>query len=256
MYSQLIVLSEAVNGRDDEFNDWYTWVHIRDVMRLSRVVIAVQRFKRADLQLSPGGSGKYPQDYLALYETSDPERMTQDHKPVFTTEMPISNAYAFTNICEAYYDTIALRGKTPAQLRTADLIVERIDARVDRPGFLDWYLDVRFKDLSKLSGVVSGMFGQSGRHQMYDGPHPEFTAIYRTPDLEGSLRAWKQYQSDSPIRADTADLAVDCYTPLIERVTAIQVIEPDPASKETARRKRAEMGDKVHKGAPGFSGFK
>ena len=58
MYSHLIVLTEPVAGRDDDFNDWYTWVHIRDVMRMSPVVIAVQRFKRSAQQLVGGSSAR------------------------------------------------------------------------------------------------------------------------------------------------------------------------------------------------------
>jgi hypothetical protein len=257
MYSQLIVLSEAVDGRDDEFNDWYSWVHIRDVLRLSRVVVAVQRFKRSPHQLVPNGSGKYPQEYLAIYETTDPERMTQDHKPVFTSEMPISNAYSFNNICEAYYDTIAWRGTGPDLAPKADLIVERIESWPEQPGSIDELIDHRFRDLSRLPGIVSGTLGKSGRHQMYEeGPRPELTAIYHSTDISRSLHAWNEYEADSRSGRSPLHASVDCYTPLIDRVTAIHVLEPDPESRETARLKRLAMGDKVHLGAPGFSGFK
>jgi hypothetical protein len=55
-----------------------------------------------------------------------------------------------------------------------------------------------------------------------------------------------------PVSADA--FSVDCYTPLIDRVTAIQVREPDQVSAETAKRKRAELGDKVMKQAPAHLG--
>src|SRR5882724_8091499 len=105
MYSHLIVLTEAVAGRDDDFNDWYTWVHIRDVMRMSPVVIAVQRFKRSAQQLAGGSSGRYLQQYFGIYENTDPPRLSADHKWVFTDEMPITTALSENNVCEAYYDT-------------------------------------------------------------------------------------------------------------------------------------------------------
>jgi hypothetical protein len=247
MYSQLIVLSEAVEGRHEEFNDWYSWVHIRDVMRLSRVVIAVQRFRRAEHPLAPS-SARYPQPYLAIYETSDPKRMTDDHRLVFTDEMPISSAYSFNNICEAYYDTIALKGPTPAHAPRADLIVERVESTTASPAFLDWYLETRFAALCKLDHVVSGLVGKSSAHQMYEaGARPELTAIYRSTDLARSLQAWSR---------DGADIAIDCYTPVIDRLTATSVLAPDPASQEMARAKREAMGDRVHAGAPGFTGFR
>jgi hypothetical protein len=255
MYSQLIVFSEAIAGRHEEFNDWYTWVHIRDVLRLSRVVYAVQRFKRAATQVEPGGSAKYPQQYLAIYETSDPERMTRDHQPVFTSEMPISSAYSFSNICEAYYDTIALRGRTPAQLPRSDLIIEQIEATDDGAGFLEWYLDMRLPALARLPYVVSAMLGKASRHQMFPGPHPPFSALYRTTNLAASVEAWKELGSKAPLRREGVDFSVICFSPLIERLAAVEVLEADSVSQEIARQKREQLGDRVHRGAPGFKGF-
>ena len=41
----LIVLTNPVDGREDEYNDWYTNVHLDDVLKIPGVVGA-QRFRR------------------------------------------------------------------------------------------------------------------------------------------------------------------------------------------------------------------
>jgi hypothetical protein len=61
----LLVLSNAADGRDDEFNDWYTNVHLRDVLAVEGFV-AAQRFRLADAQLQPDRPA--PHRYLAVYE--------------------------------------------------------------------------------------------------------------------------------------------------------------------------------------------
>ena len=60
----LVVLANAVEGTDDQFNDWYNNTHLSDVLKLSGFV-AAQRFALSGTQL---GGGKAPYGYLALYE--------------------------------------------------------------------------------------------------------------------------------------------------------------------------------------------
>jgi len=61
----LLVLSNAANGRDEEFNDWYTDVHLTDVLKVDGFV-AAQRFRLGDAQLRPDQAT--PHRYLAVYE--------------------------------------------------------------------------------------------------------------------------------------------------------------------------------------------
>jgi hypothetical protein len=249
MYNHLIVLTAAREGRDDDFNDWYTWVHIRDVMRLSPVMIATQRFQRSAQQLPGGSSGRYLQPYLAVYENTNPKRLTVDHKPQLTPAMPISNSIDTDRICEAYYDTIACRNKAPGEFPKTDVIVERIEAGAGGTEFADWYADARFPALMRLPGVICGFVGKESPHQMlYEIPRPGFTCVYRTTDIAASLKACTKCEPPVPLKP--GEFSVDCYTPLIERVTAVQVREPDPVSAETAKHKRAALGDKVMTLAP------
>ncbi|WP_210496848.1 DUF4286 family protein [Microvirga antarctica] len=60
----LIALTNPLDGRDDEFNEWYTNVHLADVLKLPGVT-AAQRYRLAETQHRAG-----PLDwkYMAVYE--------------------------------------------------------------------------------------------------------------------------------------------------------------------------------------------
>jgi hypothetical protein len=64
-----VVLTNAVEGKDDTFNEWYTNTHLGDVLAVPGFVSA-QRFKLADAQRA---KPPHPFRYLALYdiETND-----------------------------------------------------------------------------------------------------------------------------------------------------------------------------------------
>ena len=59
----LTVLTNAVEGRDKEFNDWYSFTHIQEVIGIPGFISA-QRFKLTDEQFS----GKNQFQYLAIFE--------------------------------------------------------------------------------------------------------------------------------------------------------------------------------------------
>jgi len=88
---KLIVMTNAVEGRADEFNHWYTNVHLADFLKLPGVVGA-QRFARSEAQRS---DGPFPWDYLAIYdcETDNIEGVIAElTAKAGTPEMPISDA--------------------------------------------------------------------------------------------------------------------------------------------------------------------
>jgi hypothetical protein len=59
-----VVLTNAVAGRDEEFNRWYDGQHIPDVLKVPGFV-AAQRFRLGPAQMEAANS---PWRYLALYE--------------------------------------------------------------------------------------------------------------------------------------------------------------------------------------------
>ncbi len=59
----MIVLTNATDGRDEEFNEWYDGQHLTDVLEHGPFS-AAQRFRIADLESGAGA----PFRYLAIYE--------------------------------------------------------------------------------------------------------------------------------------------------------------------------------------------
>jgi hypothetical protein len=60
----LLVLTNPTEGREDEFNEWYTNDHLRDVLKIPGIV-AAQRFALSGVQrMTP----PLPWSYFAIYE--------------------------------------------------------------------------------------------------------------------------------------------------------------------------------------------
>jgi hypothetical protein len=94
---QLIVLTNAAKGRDEEFNDWYDNQHLGDVLSVPGFVGA-QRFR-----LDPA-AGSTDWSYLAIYdmETDDPAKCMAElqaqgaaGKMVMSDAADLSNATVF-----------------------------------------------------------------------------------------------------------------------------------------------------------------
>ena len=67
MKHMLLVLSNAVEGRDDAFNTWYTGTHLPDVLKVHGFS-AAQRFRLSDTQMNDTAP---PYKYLAIYEVDE-----------------------------------------------------------------------------------------------------------------------------------------------------------------------------------------
>ena len=59
----LLILSNPVDGKEDEYNKWYTDTHLHDVVKVPGFVSA-QRFELSEAQMQEGIEYKY----LAIYE--------------------------------------------------------------------------------------------------------------------------------------------------------------------------------------------
>lgn len=87
----LIALTNAVEGREDEYNDWYSNVHLGDVLKMDGFVGA-RRYRVSGSQHVDAGR---PWQYLAIYdvETEDfAEAARQLQERRGTDAMPISPA--------------------------------------------------------------------------------------------------------------------------------------------------------------------
>ncbi|QEV36029.1 hypothetical protein CP977_30870 [Streptomyces cinereoruber] len=59
-----VVLTNPVEGKEEQFNDWYTNTHVHDALKVPGFVSA-QRFELAPAQRA---ATPYPWRYLAIYE--------------------------------------------------------------------------------------------------------------------------------------------------------------------------------------------
>lgn len=72
MKNLLLVFANAVEGREEEFNDWYSGRHITETLNIDENFISGQRFRLVDAQMTKD-SADAPYHYLAIYEVDDLE---------------------------------------------------------------------------------------------------------------------------------------------------------------------------------------
>lgn len=242
----LIVMSNPLDGRDEAFNDWYSNVHIRDVMRLPGSS-AVQRLRLAEESVAPGQGVAADRrfTYLAVYECQDIERVSAGHGAVFSPMMLISDSFDFA-MREAYYRPFVHRQKPGMALHEGDYVIERI-ARSAGPDFAAWYDRVRMPALMALPGVVAGTFCATADHQMLE-PHEDsgFVGLYRTQDRRATLAGW----GDAPACSDGHVAQVACYAPLMARLTSDDVRQPSAEARLAEAKARLALGDRVYAGFP------
>jgi hypothetical protein len=86
----LVVLTNPVEGREDEYNEWYTGQHLDDVLTAAGFQ-AAQRFKFVESKLSR----RPVAPYLAIYEVDADQRERAEQlllETANTDAMPISDA--------------------------------------------------------------------------------------------------------------------------------------------------------------------
>lgn len=102
-----VVLTNAVEGQDAAFNDWYTNRHLPDVFKIAGYK-AAQRFRSVPL---PGSKG-CPHRYLALYEV-ETDDLAKTHAALAaaagTEAMPWHPAFDRSNVIGWYFEPITER---------------------------------------------------------------------------------------------------------------------------------------------------
>lgn len=100
-----VVVTDALPGREEEFNAWYDRQHVADVLRVPGFV-AAQRFKLAQ----PDSS--LPGRYLALYEveTDNPQAaLAELTKRAGTQQMIMSEAMDMSKVSATLFAAIGAR---------------------------------------------------------------------------------------------------------------------------------------------------
>lgn len=257
MYKLMAVFSNAHPGRKADFNDWYTNIHIRDVMRLPGS-IAVQRFVRSERQPYAGG----PHEYLALYEIGDRASCTKAHlEDVFSPRMLISDAFRFDDLEEGYMDPLV--GSTSSifpEGAEGGVIAMRLNAKADRDDVLEsWFTPARIERLASLPGVAGARLFRHSAEQIVPLPCSySHLAVLRIVDPVAAIDAWRKtvlHESDDlaagPV--DWTGATVTIYDPLFARLSAREVVTASAADLATEQRARIALGDRYYRGFPPHS---
>jgi hypothetical protein len=237
MYNQYLILSDAKRGREKEHDDWYFWVHVRDVMAARPAAVAAQCFRRAAVDFNEGRQTRYQQNFLSLYENTDPVQMTgsMDH---LGAEMMMSSATDTTAPPGGgYYDAVIERLKTPDRGVAAAVVVEWLDGSAATPAALEWYIETRFAALMKQPALLAGWLGEASAHQIYGGPRPGYVAVYRVDSLQRAAAVWK---ATAP-PWDTGDVSTVGFSPVSDRLTRVMMLAADETALATAQQMRAAV---------------
>jgi hypothetical protein len=94
-----LVFSNPVEGREDEYNEWYDEVHLADVQRIPGVV-AASRYEYVPTQFPDMTAPPTEQLYLAVYELDgDPDEvLTELRARAGGPEMRMSKALDVPNV--------------------------------------------------------------------------------------------------------------------------------------------------------------
>jgi hypothetical protein len=212
--------------------------------------VAAQCFRRTELDGAPGGAGRYDHRFLCLYENTDPEVMTGRRGPKGDPDMLMSSAADHSKgLAGGYYDTVVQRTKTPGQWPDADLLIEWIEPAAATVETIEWYVTRHFLPLLNDREISSGWLGKLSSHQLYDAPRPAFVATYRTTRLEHAVRAWRDVEAAAPRPAAEARTWLMYFRQATERMTRIQVMDPDPTAREAEQATRDAVRARWQAGA-------
>jgi hypothetical protein len=243
----LVVLTNAVTGREADFDDWYTNIHLRDALRF-RGSIAAQRFKLAakQVQVYPAG---FSWDYLALYDVFDPERFSREHMDnALTPRMMVTDAIRMDGLNDYHYFPLQFRDNHPGNRHDGGVVMEQISVAADNEdAFGSWYNDTYFPGTCARTGVRKGAFMRFRPHgQLVEiMPVHNFVAIYHV-DTDDAVDAWQNDKALQHCRLiDHATLAVTCWDPLTPKTTEDEVIHTSAAALAAEERARKSMGDHV-----------
>jgi hypothetical protein len=231
MYNLYIILGDAKPGREREFDDWYHWVHVREVMEPRIAAIAAQSFRVA-ADLTPGVAG-YRQKFLCLYENSDPEAMT-GASASYSHMLMSSAADPTAPLGGGYYDTIA-QAANFTDVEQAAIVVEWRAAPMEAGD-----LRARMNALLATPGILSGWTGQASAHQLYAVPRPAVAGIYRVSSADRAAAIWRELAAQASPPA-SGEISGCCFLPVSARVTRLQVLAPDAAAQEKIAKVRTAV---------------
>jgi hypothetical protein len=146
----LFVFSNPAGDREDEYNDWYNTVHLRDVVSIPGYC-AAQRFKRQVLVF-----GDVSHRYLAIYEMDceGPEAVADAVQALLTTPMELSGALDAEGVACGVFEICAPHVAAPGQGPTGSFrmvaIADAVESREDE--FNHWYNNIHMPEVTSVTG--------------------------------------------------------------------------------------------------------
>jgi hypothetical protein len=173
----VFVMSEPTAGHDAEYNDWYTNVHIPDLVRMPGVT-AAQRFKTQERM----AGSKALATYLALYEFGDTKRALSEISSRGGT--PLMRVDATLDRASVGGHVMALRGER----RTAKRVSRGALGVVYLDGIKDAEVMAIVDDVAPLTDEV--LLLQRGSQQRMPDPHPAFCVVIANATEKAGRKAW------------------------------------------------------------------
>lgn len=242
----LVVLSKPVAGRDDDFNDWYSNIHMRDALRF-RGSIAAQRFTLATTQPVPPPAD-FDWRYLALYEVFDAQRFSLEHwENALTPRMKITDAFDDTVLEDYHYYPVQYRNDDPGRTHAGGVVLEQMRPAAGREAeFARWCGDVHFPAAAARPDVHAAMllvFREHGQ-MLPTTPSHRTVALYWTHAPDGPAD-WPAPSGEAAALLEPGTTQITAWSPITARLTTDQVRHTDAAALAAEERARAHMGDRL-----------
>jgi hypothetical protein len=244
----LVVYSRPKPGRDEDFNDWYTNIHLRDALRF-RGSIAAQRFKFSKTQPN---ADTFEWQYLALYDVFDAARFSREHYDnALTTRMAVTDAFDDSVLADYHYYPLQFRDNDPETPKKGGVILEQLTAAQGKEAaFRAWYEGEYMNAAMKRPGVQSGaLLVYRTYGQIFPTvPEHHFVAIYRVAD-DKAAAAWGAdgLLSGSALVDQTKTRATH-WDKVNDRLTEDAIHHTSAAALAEEERARARMGNQVATG--------
>jgi hypothetical protein len=203
---QLLVFSNPVAGREDEYNKWYDGQHLADVVSIPGFVNG-QRFVATDTQLRKGGAMP-PKKYVVVYT------IVTDALPAVYAEVNRRIATGITYMSPAYdraasynytykaitpilvhkgHETSVAKGEVRDYLQL--VFSSPVAGKEDE--YLKWYQGQHEPDMVEVPGFASGqMLALSDVQINPDGPKSKYQYLvtYKmvTDDLGGMIATYRR----------------------------------------------------------------
>jgi hypothetical protein len=208
--------------REEEMNNWYTWVHIRDVMSMENSTVAVQRFEVASIQ--PTGAD-LRRKYLTLYEVADKALCTKKHLEwTGTLKLEISTAFDIRTFAEAYWDPVY---GTAEFASYADCIGDKtvLTARMDGGEKVESLLPpARLKELAGMAGFKAVYLTRYGKDQMPTSAAKTESVshmlIAQLTDSSVAAQSWNDFAAAKGLAALQTQPVI--FKPIINRFNAAE----------------------------------